>query len=259
MEIKFENVSYKEKLKDISFNIKSGKIVGIISKNDDIKKSFLDLIYGLIDDYEGKILINNGGNKKSINYYENKFYLKEELYNELFSCKVIEDIKISLTDLDMEKLIDVLISFKISKNILEKNYCELSLGEIKKILISIMFASDKKILILDNPTLDLDPKSVDTLIKLLKNEKRKDKIIFIYSSNSDFLLRVIDEVIYLNKKVIHFKNKYEIYENKKLINKINISIPKTLEFRNIVLSNTGIKLLHRDNINDLIKDIYRSV
>ena len=59
-------------------------------------------------------------------------------------------------------------------------------------------------------------------------------------------------------EIIKFDNKYEFFDKKKILSKINIDIPDIIKFKNILLKEKNIKLNNQDNINDLIKEIYRN-
>ena len=118
--------------------------------------------------------------------------------------------------------------------------------------------SEKQIIILENANLKLDTKSKQALIKELKRLKRNNKIIIMTSYDTVFLLGVSDKILVVEKnKIIKEDNKFEILSNKKLLKKINLKIPDTLNFINEVKEIKNIKIGYRDNIDDLLKDIYR--
>ena len=54
-------------------------------------------------------------------------------------------------------------------------------------------------------------------------------------------------------------NKYEIFTDDNLMERCNLQMPKIIEFSKIVLKKKNIDLGYRDDINDLMKDIYRFV
>lgn len=260
MEIELNNIK-NDVLNDINFKIKENEITSIIGKNNSGKTLILDMIYGLNFNYDGNIIINEKtlDNKNKISIRNNIFYLMNDLDKLLFNINIYEDIKYVVDKVDEEKLKELFRLFNLDLNILNKNYLEISTSEKKRVLFVIAFLSNKKILLLDNPTLYLDYKSKQSLIKLLKRNK-KDRIILISSMDTDFLLNVSNRVIVINnKKIILYSNKYEVFENKVLLSKIGVKQPEICNFKNIVKIEKNIDLPHRDNINDLLKDVYRNV
>lgn len=265
MAIKFSDIKYKDIFYEINLEIKNNQIISIVGKNGSGKTSIFNLIYGLDLDFSGKITIDrkNIHNKiknKDLDIIRKKqFYITQKFQNQLFNINILEDIKYAVPNYKKDELDDLLEYFDLNKDILKKTFVELSLGEQKKILLIIMFLKDSKIMLLDDPTSNLDQKTIDNLIKLLKKEKRKDKIIVISSQDSDFLLSITDIILMIeNNKIIEIENKYSFFENRELLNKCNLAMPKVLLFKEVVLNKKNIKLMNRDNINDLIKDIYRS-
>lgn len=266
MEIIFKDVTYSGILKKINLVLKDGEVTSIVGKNGSGKTAFLDLIFNYNLKKEGNIIIDNidinsKTTKKNLQKTKsNIIYLKQDFSNQLYCLSILDDIKQNLTNIDYEKLNELLKMFNLSSDILKKNYLEISEGEKKKILLIIIFMSKNKIILLDDPTNDLDQKGISTLIKLLKKEKRSGKIIIISSADHEFILNIADKIILIdNKKMIEINNKYDFFTNEKLLNKCRMFMPKVLEFRETVLKIKNKKLLYRDNINDLIKDIYRYV
>ena len=266
MVIKFKDVNYKLLFENINVEIKEEHITSIVGKNGSGKTSFLRLIYGLGNDFLGKIVIGRKNitsktkRKELDKLRENIFYLSQVYQEQLFNINIFEDIKYGINKINNQVLNDLLTGFNLNEEILNKTYAELSDGEIKKILIISMIISKKKILLLDDPTSGLDQKSISTLIKLLKREKRKGKTIILTSQDVDFLINISDSIYIIDGgKILVKENKYEFFSNYELLDKCNLEMPNVVNFREYVLKTKNVKLVYRDNINDLIKDIYRNV
>ncbi|MPQ44471.1 ABC transporter ATP-binding protein [Clostridium tarantellae] len=161
-----------EVLKNSSFNINKGEIVGLVGNNDVGKSTVMKSIMTFIKINSGEILIDG----KDI--YKNREYLLENtssvieiagFYPELTGyehLKLIRDIRgVS------EEAINELIEFiDIGKN-LNKRTSTYSLGMKQRLAIAIAILSTKSVLILDEPTNGLDQKSIFRLIKILNKCK----------------------------------------------------------------------------------------
>ena len=263
MEIKLNNICTK-KLKNINIKFTEKEITSLVGNAQSIKKDIINVICGLEKITSGEIKYGrrkqdeNTSEEKMLDIKKNIFHVSENSNDMLFNINIKEDIKFYLGEYDGLRLGALLKNFNLSEKILENSYLDLSSSEARKILLIIAFMSNAKILILENLNLALDNKSVETLIKELKKLKRGQKIILITSYNSDFLLHVTDNVIVIdNNNIIKEGNKYEIFSDEKLLEKVSLEVPKVLEFINKVKVLKNIKLGYRDNTNDLIKDIYR--
>lgn len=176
----------------------------------------------------------------------------------LFNLNINDDIGFNTKDYDKDKLNELLDLFGLDEDILYRNYREISKSEYNKIRIIICLLDKKPILVLENPTDGLDIKSKKSLIKVLKREKRNDKIIFVKSNDSEFLFSVSNVIIYRDKdKYVINDNKYNFFSNKRLLKDLDIEQPNIMIFYDEARKNKKVRLLNRDNINDLIKEIYR--
>lgn len=263
MEIKLNNVC-TNKLKNINIKFTQNQITTLIGNAQSIKRDIINVICGTEKIISGEIKYGrrkqgeNTSEDKILDIKKNIFYITENSIDMLFNINVKEDIKFYLGKYDELRLEELLKNFNLNAKILENNYIDLSSSEIKKILLIIALMSSAKILVLENPNVTLDNKSVQTLIKELKKLKRQEKIILMTSYNSDFLLEVSDKLIVMdNNCIIKEGNKYEVLEDENLLEKVNLQIPKVLEFINKVKKIKNIRLGYRDNVNDLIKEIYR--
>ena len=263
MEVKVKDLCYKNIFTNLNIEISKNEITAIVGKSGSGKTAILNLIYGLNKDFSGEIKIGRkviNTKTKNKNIFEIRkdiFYLRQEFESDLFNINVYEDIKYGKTNIDEKKLYELLNIFNLDVNILSKCYIDLDNYEKKKVLLVKLLISDCKLIIIDDVTKYLDSKSVEALIKILKREKRNDKTIIITSMDSNFLLKVVDKFIVFDNGHVRKNEKYEFFGDLQLLNRINMSVPNIISFK-IFAQSKNIKLMYRDNINDLIKDIYRN-
>lgn len=269
MEIEINDLYYKypsyqkEALTDINLNIGKSKITGIIGKNGSGKTTLLNLISNTLSNQIGTIKYNKTYilDKKLIGYS------MQDAKKQFFCNTVKEEIelgaKINKYRIEQieKRIYEVLKIVKLDTTILTKNPLEISNSDAKKVSLASILIYNPKLIILDEPTLYLDNKSKEEIIKLLKLLKnRYNKTIIVVSHDIDLIHKICDEIIVLNKgKIVLKGDKYTVFKDTKKIKKYGILPPKIMMFSDKVLNKKGIKIGYRDDINDLIKDIFRNV
>lgn len=156
---------------------------------------------------------------------------------------------------------DILKNINCDDVVLNKKINELTSFQKKKILFSKVYAKNIKLLLCDDFFSGISESDKLFFSMRIKNLKKEmGKTIIICSDDSDFLLTIVDFIFVLNLgKIVATGSKYQIYGDKKLLNDNNIVQPKLLKFSDIVFERKNIKMGYRDDISDLMKDVYRYV
>ena len=255
MALSFNNVTYKSNLKKFNYDFEDGKITTIVSGES--LSYFTYLISNLEKDYNGKITNTYKGRNIGVvfNNPEEAFIfntVREELE---FGLKKY-NYKVSTINKRIE---DSLKMVNLPKEYLDKSPFELSSGEKESLALGIVLSLNPKLIIIDNPTSNLDSRNKEYLIKLLKKIKtRYNKTIIFVSNNLDFVLEVADYVYVLyDKEIVLEGKKIDVLSKTDILKKYGIIGPNITSFENLVLTKKQIKIGYRYEINDLIKDIYR--
>lgn len=167
-EVKNLNCGYKDKmiLRNVSFTAKPGEIICMLGPNGSGKSTLIKTIIGLLDPYEGQILVNGEDIKdwswrrraKIISYIPQTF-------SSMFQYKGIDIVLMGRTSYlsltsspskkDEEIAEEAMEMLKIS-HLKDKIYSQLSGGERQLIKIAQALAQQAKIIIMDEPTNNLD-------------------------------------------------------------------------------------------------------
>lgn len=260
MEINISNLKINSINKTISASLTDDRIYFLVGKNGSGKTSVLKAIGGLIKTDSGEIYINNhSSNYETLRY--KTYYLPEDCITTSTNIKVMDEIKSVSPSYNKNKLAEYIKLLRLNENILKRNMYELSYTEVKKVILMSMLLSKRQILLFDNIDTYLDQKSIDGLIKILKNIKREKKVIIISSNNTDLMLKVADSILVLNKNGIIKKEKKELLFNKKNLEQIDLKQPIIVELIQNIESKTDLKFSNRniEDINDFIKEVYRNV
>ncbi len=282
MEIKLNDVSYtydkvnyqkKEVLKDINLTFMEGKITGIVGKSGSGKTTMVELIDALLIPSSGSIevgnfIIDQNSKNKEINDLRFQVGLVFQFpEDQIFNSTVKEELEMGLKFYQYklnqmeQRTLDALKMVGLDASYLDKNPFQLSHGEKRKIAIASILMLNPSVLILDEPTIGLDPESKRSFIKLIRMLKNRfHKTIIIVSHDTDFLLPLVDYVVVLHKKhVVMEGDKYTVFKEVKKLKQYGVQVPQMIAFSDKVLRKKGVKIGYRDEINDLMKDIYRYV
>ncbi|WHZ31324.1 ABC transporter ATP-binding protein [Desemzia incerta] len=163
-------------LKDVSFEIGNGQLIGLIGLNGAGKSTTLKHIIGLMDPFKGEIKIDQLTIKESASDYRKKFgYVPETpaLYEELTLKEHIE-VTAMAYDLPMEeamKRADYLLkTFRLEKK-LDWFPANFSKGMKQKVMIVCAFLIEPSLYIIDEPFLGLDPLAIHALLELMQEKK----------------------------------------------------------------------------------------
>ena len=277
MEIEVKNVSYQyqrtnvKALENINLKIRKNQINGILGNTGSGKTTLLELLSFLRIPSDGSIMIGPFCNTKD-SMRENiwDFYFRVgfvfQFPEEQFLYKTVREelesgmrfYNYRLGELD-KRISEVLKMVGLNDSYLDLKLSRLSSGEKRLIAIATVLTVNPKVLILDDPTVGLDDLDKENLIRLLRLLKQRyHKTIIIASNDIEFMHKLVDYIfiLYKGKKVLEGE-KYEIFKDDKSLQKFHISVPKVIQIANTIYKRKNIKIGYRDEINDLLKDIYR--
>lgn len=220
--IKFKNVSlgYNKKiiLKDINFEIFKGDFLGIVGPNGVGKTTLLKAIMGLIKVKEGKIL-----KEKDLRFG----YCKQRQNIENISNFCVEELlSISQKAVIKEKKnkIEEILNFMEIYDLKDKKIKNLSGGQTQKVLIAQSLIIEPDILVLDEPTQDLDVKAEREIMRLIERiYKEKDLTIILVTH----ILKIVTD--YTRKLLVLGRNFYKFLSSKEEILK-NTEVMKNAFF-----------------------------
>lgn len=280
MEIKMKNVdyvykkiNYQEKLvlKNINIKFDCGKINAIIGAPGSGKSTLLNLLNQELIPTKGKIIVDqytmtNKNDLKNIDRSIIGFVLQNPS-DQFFNSTVREELIVTMQMNNYipnqmnKRILDVLKMVHLEEDTLIRNPNSLSESEKRKLAIAQALICNPKILVLDEPVNSFDEKTKEEYLKLLRLlTKRYNKTIIIASNDLNFVHKIADKVFVLNQNEIVLQgDKYEVFKDTKLLKKYGLIPPYTMLFSNLVKEKKNIKIGYRDEINDLIKDIYRYV
>lgn len=235
IEIKDLSVTYDEHiqaLQHISLVMKEQGCIGIVGENGSGKSTLLLAIMGLID-YQGHLLTDGLEVKDNIEKIREKIgFVFQNSDHQLFMTNVYQDIAFGLinqgkTKDNIDKEIDYIAKLLNIDDLLSRSSSHLSGGQKRMIALATVLVMKPEILLLDEPSAFLDPKSRRKVINVLK---QLDQQIIFATHDLDMALDICDEVILLNQGQIKVIGKaQDILTNQKLLEDNGLELPFRLQ------------------------------
>lgn len=220
--IEFKNVikEYKmgeitiKALDDTNFEIEKGELVVIVGPSGAGKTTTLNILGGMDSATSGLVLVDGKNvtklkNKELIQYRRNDIGFVFQFYNLVQNLTAKENVELATQICSDALNIDEILD-KVGLTNRKDNFpSQLSGGEQQRVAIARAIAKNPKLLLCDEPTGALDYKTGKSILKLLQNMSKKEKMTVIIITHNGAIAPMAD-------KVIHFKNgtAEEIVENK---------------------------------------------
>ncbi len=232
---------------NISFTINDGEVVGFLGPNGAGKSTTMNMITGYIEQTEGNIIVNEFDTikkskkaKKEIGYMPEGVPLYTDLTVKEFVTYMAELRKVE-RKLKKEKVQEVLKETGLDgmQNKLIKN---LSRGQKQRVSLAGTLVADPKILILDEPTVGLDPKQITEIRSLIKNLGKKHTVILSSHILSE-VSQICDRVIIINNgKIVAVDTPENLEKKVSDSNKVYVTVEdKEGKIENIKEKIKGIK------------------
>lgn len=197
-------------LKDVSFTVPSGQLVGLIGLNGAGKSTTINEIIGLLTPYKGTIEIDGLSLQSDRNGYRKKIGFIPEtpsLYEELTLREHIETVSMAYdipVDEGLKRAQPFLELFRLADK-LDWFPVHFSKGMKQKVMIICAFIVEPSLFIVDEPFLGLDPVAIADLTRLLAEEKAKGKSILMSTHVLDSAEKMCDSFVILHKGQVRAK------------------------------------------------------
>lgn len=254
---KISNLEYKysdetHALKGVTMNILRGKTTAILGGNGAGKSTLLLALNGLLKASNGSILYNDiplKYSKKELNKLRQSVGIVfQDPDSQLFSSSVYQDISFGVMNMKLSKeevirRVDSAMELTGITHLKGKPTHCLSYGQKKRVAIAGVLAMEPKVLILDEPTVSLDPIGASKIMKLLRDIQKKLELTIIISTHDIDIVPIYCDYAYvLNEgKIVLDGTPKDIFLDPSKIREVNLRLPRIAHLIEI--------LNKRDNFN----------
>lgn len=226
---------------DVSFSVEKGEIIGIIGSTGSGKSTLVQHMNGLLKPVSGKVIVDGE------DIWENKAGMRDVRFKvglvfqypeyQLFEETVYKDIafgpkNMGLNEEEIDRRVKWAASFVgTTEDRMQKSPFELSGGQKRRVALAGVIAMDPKILVLDEPTVGLDPAGCrDILDEIDRFQKQNGTTVIMVSHSMNDIARLADRILVLNEgKVYAYGKTREIFGMASELESIGLAMPAVTE------------------------------
>lgn len=258
-------------IKNISVEFEKGHYYTIVGQTGSGKSTLIQHINALLKPTSGDInfngiYINHKSKDKVLRpIRQNVGMVFQFPESQLFEDTVEKEIEFGPKNFNMniqqvkEKAFDMLLDLGFSRNVMSLSPFQMSGGQMRKIALVSILAMDPDIIVVDEPTAGLDPKSrhqVMSLLKKLQNEQNKTIILVTHDMND--VAKYADEVIVMQKGEIKVKTSpRKLFSEPDNLKKWNITMPDVVRLQQDFETKYQTKLSSTALTEEEFVDLYR--
>ena len=234
---KIENVNYKypleekQALKNINIEIKKGEFWAVIGKNGSGKTTFCNMLRRFVPDfYKGELT-----GKITLEDKELKDYSQKELvqkigfvfqnpFTQISGVKdtVFEEIAYGLENLGLDKeeiisRVEKILKLLEIEKLRDRNPYDLSGGQKQRVALASIITMDPDILVIDEPTSQLDPKGTEDIFKIINLMANEGKTIILVEHKLELIAEYAQNILVLDEGEIILSGKAEEVLNNKIL------------------------------------------
>jgi len=259
IEVKRLTKRYKDvvAVQDVSFTVKKGEIFGFLGPNGAGKTTTIRMLLGFLKPNQGEAFIFGKNIRKDIvDIRKHVGYIPGELnlYEHLTGRQCLQYFS-SLRHTNLSLLDELLEIFQLPLDRKIKTY---SRGMKQKLGIVQAFMDDPEIVIMDEPTIGLDPLLQQKFYAFMHNEKKKGRTMFFSSHILSEVDKVCDRVGIIREGALVALERVENLKRKKgkrIRLKIKEDLKELASFKNAQVVDGWIEFVTEDNIDEVIKKI----
>ncbi|CAJ1198689.1 Energy-coupling factor transporter ATP-binding protein EcfA2 [Companilactobacillus paralimentarius] len=252
MEITFENVTHSYDanspmanlgLDDVSLKINDKKFTAIVGQTGSGKSTLVRHINALLKPTAGKIIvgdrvITSETNNKNLKPLRKKVGMVFQFpESQLFEETVEKDIMFGPMNFGFSeseakdaahKMIELI---GLNQDYLQKSPFDLSGGQMRRVAIAGVLASNPETIILDEPTAGLDPVGRHEIMDLFKSLQTKGKTIILITHNMDDVANYADEMAVMSQgKLVASGLPSDVFNSQKLLEDDLLTLPQSAQF-----------------------------
>ncbi|BDR53475.1 ABC transporter ATP-binding protein [Bombiscardovia nodaiensis] len=217
--IRLHNVSYRyplsavDAVRELSYEFQQGTVYALIGANGSGKTSICNLIRGFIPSfYKGSVQGSVEVDGRAVTDYDDAEltqiigYCFQNPFTQMSGVKdnVREEIAYALENLgypreEIFRRVDAMIDMLSLSDLAGSDPFELSGGQRQRVAIAAVLVTDPQVVILDEPTSQLDPRSTQDVFDIIRQLKEQGKTVIVVEHKVDLIAQYCDQVLLMEE------------------------------------------------------------
>ncbi|HOV52317.1 MAG TPA: ATP-binding cassette domain-containing protein [Methanothrix sp.] len=218
-------------LQDVTFRLRQGGSLGLLGPNGAGKSTLLLHLNGLLVGTGSVRILGRRVVKENLNWVRKRVGMVfQDPEDQLIMPSLWEDVafgprNLGLDEHEVEK--DALWALQATgmADLAQRSPRSLSFGQKKRAALATALSMRPKILVLDEPTSNLDPRSKRDVVALMKSLKESGTTIILSTHDVNLVPLLADEVLLLNRVVVAMGGAQEILSERKLLEEQGLEMP----------------------------------
>ena len=195
---------YVDALRGVTFDVEKGEFISVVGSSGSGKSTLLNILGGLDRKYTGSVYVDEKDIKEyDPNYYRR--YIVGTIFQQFYlipSLNVEENILLPLKfgkkeGIDFEERLNYLLDIVGLKHRVKHFPRELSGGEAQRVAIARALIDSPKIVLADEPTGNLDSKTGNDILELLKELNKEEELTILLVTHDQAIAQKTDRIITL--------------------------------------------------------------
>lgn len=224
-------------LSEVSMSFAKGDRIALLGANGSGKTTLLNHLNGILKPTSGEIYFEDEpltyGTKSLLNLRKRVGFVFQDPNDQLFASTVKQDVAFGPLNLgyptdQVKKLVDEALKTVGMTEFAEKPPHFLSLGQKKRVALAGVLAMQPEVIIMDEPTANLDPRATsEILYLLLRLNKEEDITLLLATHDVDMVPMFANKIFILDKgKIVSEGTPKETFSNTELIRNVNLRSPR---------------------------------
>jgi len=242
MLFRLENLSHQYSdgtlaLDDVSLSFAEGERIALLGTNGSGKTTLLHHLNGILQPTSGKVYFEDKplkyNSKSLLNLRKRVGFIFQDPNDQLFAPTVKQDVAFGPLNLgqppdQVKKAVDEALKTVGMAEYAEKPPHFLSLGQKKRVALAGVLAMQPEVLIMDEPTSNLDPRATSEILHLLLRLNKESKITLLLATHDVDMVPLFANKLYiLNKgKLVSEGSPAEMFSDAEMIRGVNLRAPR---------------------------------